>query len=76
MFSWFKKKKSWVRFYSLDQNVSTIYPVIKNTLVERDWNGLGNIDRNRPEQGNQTVLNCPAIKQVNRAGYVICAPAD
>lgn len=76
MFSWFKKKKSWVRFYSLDQNVATIYPIIKNTLVDRDWNGVGNIDRNRPEQGRQTVLNCPAIKQITRTGYVLCAPAD
>lgn len=76
MFNWFKKKKSWVRFYSLDQNVSTIYPVIQNTLVERDWNNLGDITRNRPEQGRQTVLNCPAIKQITRTGYVLCAPAD
>jgi hypothetical protein len=76
MFSWFRKKKSWVRFYSLDQNVSTIHPVIQNTLVERDWNNLGNIERNRPEQGKQTVLNCPAIKQITRTGYVLCAPAE
>lgn len=76
MFSFFKKHRSWVRFYSLDQNVSTIHPVIQNTLVERDWNNLGNIERNRPEQGKQTVLNCPAIKQITRIGYVLCAPAD
>lgn len=76
MFNWFKKKKSWVRFYSLDQNVSTIYPVIQNNLVERDWNNVGDLTRNRPEQGNQTVLNCPAIKQIVRTGYVLCAPAD
>jgi len=76
MFNWFKKEKPWVRFYSLDQNVSTIYPVIESKLTERDWNNLGNLDRNRPEQGNQTVLNCPAIKQINAAGYVLRAPAD
>lgn len=76
MFNWKKNKKSWVRFYSLDQNVSTIYPVIETKLVERDWNGVGNLERNRPEQGKQTVLNCPAIKQVINVGYVLCAPAD
>lgn len=76
MFEFFKKKKSWVRFYSLDQNVSTLYPVIENRLTDRDWNGVGNIDRNRPEQGRQTVLNCPAIKQVTNVGYVLRAPAD
>lgn len=76
MFNWFKKKKSWVRFYSLDQNVSTIYPVIQNNLVDRDWNNVGDLTRNRPEQGNQTVLNCPAIKQIVRTGYVLRAPAD
>ncbi len=76
MFNWFKKKKSWVRFYSMDQNVATVYPITENTLTERDWNGLGNTERNRPEQGRQTVLNCPAIKQVTRVGYVLRAPAD
>lgn len=76
MFNWFKKKKSWVRFYSLDQNVSTVYPVIENRLTERDWNNVGNIERNRPEQGKQTVLNCPAIKQITNVGYVLKAPAD
>jgi hypothetical protein len=76
MFNFFKKKTSWLRFYSLDQNVSTIYPVTENKLTERDWNGVGNLDRNRPEQGKQTVLNCPAIKNINNIGYVLRAPAD
>lgn len=76
MFDFLKKKKSWVRFYSLDKNVATVYPVIENRLTDRDWNGLGNTSRNRPEQGNQTVLNCPAIKQITSTGYVLRAPAD
>jgi hypothetical protein len=73
---WFKKKTSWVRFYSLDQNVATIYPVIESKITERDWNEAANIERNRPEQGRQIVLNCPAIKQIVNTGYVLCAPAD
>jgi hypothetical protein len=76
MFNWFKKKKSWVRFYSLDQNVAVMYPVIETKLVDRDWNDLATTERNRPEQGRQTVLNCPAIKQAINVGYVLCAPAD
>jgi hypothetical protein len=76
MFNWFKKKKSWVRFYSLDQNVATVYPVIESKLTDRDWNEVGNTERNRPEQGRQTVLNCPAIKQIINVGYVLRAPAD
>jgi hypothetical protein len=76
MFNFFKSKKPWVRFYSLDQNVATIYPVIENRLTERDWNGVGNLERNRPEQGKQTVLNCPAIKSITNTGYVLRAPAD
>lgn len=76
MFNFFKKKKSWVRFYSLDPNVAIAYPVINSAETDRDWNGLGNTKRNRPEQGKQTVLNCPAIKQINNTGYVLCAPAD
>ncbi len=76
MFSFFKKKKSWVRFYSLDPNVAIAYPVINSGETDRDWNGLGNTKRNRPEQGKQTVLNCPAIKQITNTGYVLCAPAD
>jgi hypothetical protein len=76
VFSFFKKKKSWVRFYSLDPNVAIAYPVINSGETDRDWNGLGNTKRNRPEQGKQTVLNCPAIKQITNTGYVLCAPAD
>jgi hypothetical protein len=76
VFSFFKKKKSWVRFYSLDPNVAIAYPVINSSDTDRDWNGLGNTKRNRPEQGKQTVLNCPAIKQITNTGYVLCAPAD
>jgi hypothetical protein len=73
---WFKKNKSWVRFYSLDPNVAIAYPVINTAEVDRDWNGLGNTKRNRPEQGKQTVLNCPAIKTITNTGYVLRAPAD
>lgn len=76
MFNIFKKNKSWVRFYSLDQNVATIYPIIEAKSVNRDWNEVGNLYRNRPEQGKQTVLNCPAIKQITNSGYVLQAPAD
>jgi hypothetical protein len=76
VFGFFKKKKSWVRFYSLDPNVAIAYPVINSGDTDRDWNGLGNTKRNRPEQGKQTVLNCPAIKQITNTGYVLCAPAD
>jgi hypothetical protein len=76
MVKWFKKRKSWVRFYSIDQNVTVMYPVIESKLVEREWNHLAGTDRNRPEQGKQTVLNCPAIKQALNTGYVLCAPAD
>lgn len=76
MFNFFKKKKSWVRFYSLDENVAIAYPIIESRNVDRDWNGLAGVGRNRPEQGNQTVLNCPAIKQMTNTGYVLRAPAD
>jgi len=76
MFNWFKKTKSWVRFYSMDQNVSIMYPVVDNRLTDRDWNNVGDISRNRPEQGKQIVLNCPAIKQITSVGYVLRAPAD
>ena len=76
MFNWFKKTKSWVRFYSMDQNVSIMYPVVDTRLTDRDWNNVGDISRNRPEQGKQIVLNCPAIKQITSVGYVLRAPAD
>ena len=76
MFSLFKKKKNWVRFYCLDQNVALVYPVTQSKLVERDWNSLATTDRNQPSQGKQIVLNCPAIKQLVRSGYVMRAPAD
>jgi hypothetical protein len=76
MFNFFKKKKSWVRFYSLDQSIATVYPVTENRLVDRDWNGLGDTSRNLDHQGKQTVLNCPAIKQITNIGYVLRAPAD
>ncbi len=53
-----------------------MYPVVDNRLTERDWNNVGDISRNRPEQGKQIVLNCPAIKQITSVGYVLRAPAD
>jgi len=43
MFNWFKKTKSWVRFYSMDQNVSIMYPVVDTRLTDRDWNNVGDI---------------------------------
>jgi hypothetical protein len=76
MFNWFRKNKSWVRFYSMDQNVAIMYPVVDNRLTDRDWNGIADVSRNRPEQGKQIVLNCPAIKQITSVGYVLRAPAD
>ncbi len=76
MFNWFRKKKSWLRFYSMDQNVAIMYPVVDNRLTDRDWNGIADVSRNRPEQGKQIVLNCPAIKQITSVGYVLRAPAD
>lgn len=72
----FKSKKKWVRFYCLDENVATLYPLIKSKAVIRNWNNLASTERNRPEQGSQTVLNCPAIKLVKDFGYVLTAPAD
>jgi hypothetical protein len=60
----------------MDQNVSIMYPVVDTRLTDRDWNNVGDISRNRPEQGKQTVLNCPAIKQITSVGYVLRAPAD
>ena len=60
----------------MDQNVAIMYPVVDNRLTDRDWNGIADVSRNRPEQGKQIVLNCPAIKQITSVGYVLRAPAD
>jgi hypothetical protein len=74
MFNIFKKK-SWLRFYSLDQNVASLYPIVPASEIDRDFNGVGTRFV-RPESGKQTVKNCPGIKVLYNTGYVLRAPVD
>jgi len=74
MFS-FRKKKSWLRFYSLDPNVAELYPIEPAGKAERDFNDVGT-RRVRPESGNQLSKNCPGIKPLMKSGYIMRAPAD
>lgn len=71
----FKKKKSWLRFYSLDENVATLYPIVKSNEIDRKYNNMAG-RRDRSESGNQMVANCPGIKKIVNSGYVLRAPAD
>ena len=69
------KKKSWVRFYSLDENVATMYPIEKAGKADRDYNNVGTRFV-RPESGKQMSKNCPGIKPLVNNGYILRAPAD
>ena len=75
MFNFKRNKKSWLRFYSLDENVATLYPIEPAGNADRKFNDVGT-RRVRPESGNQISKNCPGIKPLMKSGYVLRAPAD
>lgn len=76
MITLFKKwfgltKKSYIRFYTLEPGVHDLYPIAKSSSLRRPFES--------EEQANPQALsskNCPGIKKLVSAGWIVTAPAD
>ena len=76
MWNFLKKKKPWVRFYSLEPGLAEVYPLEPTSKVKRSWLQKDVKGNRCPFQGSQNSSNCPGIKQIARLGYVVVAPMD
>ena len=76
MFNFLKKKKPWIRFYSLEPGIAECYPLIPTSRVKRKWLTKEQKGKKCPFQGTQNSSNCPGIKQIARMGWVVVAPMD
>lgn len=72
------RKKSWVRFYSLEPAVADLFPVITAHSLKRSF-----LDPERkkaqskcPVSGLLSSANCPGITNIAHSGYILTAPAD
>ena len=74
MLNLFKKKKPWIRFYSLEPGIAEVYPIIPTSSIKRKW--MEQKDKRCPFMGSQNSANCPGIKQICRMGWVVVAPMD
>lgn len=64
------KKKSYIEFYSLQPGVCDIFPISKSSTLKRNF---ANVEESPTEPSSK---NCPGIKLVSSAGYIVPAPAD
>ena len=71
MFNLFKKKKKWIRFYSLDTGVPDLHPIFPAKKLRRKWRK----DALKRESAKEEK-KCPALHAVMDSGYIIPAPAD
>jgi len=70
----FKKKKPHIRFYSVEPGVADVFPIIPAAKHKRDW-----MKKDYPtdlENGDMHAKNCPGIKMITSAGFILTAPAD
>jgi len=67
----FFKKKSYVRFYTLESGVYDLFPIVRATAVRRPFEF--------EDQTDLTALSskhCPGIRKLITTGWVVTAPAD
>lgn len=67
------KKKQFIRFYSLESGVVTLYPIVKSSSVKRQFMTAEQIG-DMPE--TLSSKNCPGIKKIISTGWIVPAPAD
>lgn len=68
-----KRKKPFVRFYSMEPGVADLYPVYPATHLKREW-----MQTETPKEYahlGETRL-CPGIRLLTGAGWILQAPAD
>ena len=66
----FKKKKPYVRFYSIEPGVLELFPIVSSSKIKRSFTTAPEI------QGIHPVKSCPGIRKVVSTGWVVTAPAD
>ena len=76
MLNFLRRKKPWIRFYSLEPGLAEVYPLEPTSKVKRSWLQKDVKGNRCPFQGSQNSSNCPGIKQIARLGYVVVAPMD
>ena len=69
-------KKTWIRFYSLEPAVADLYPIKPASNHKRGWVEEERKKSKCPMAGMLSVANCPGIKNLMSAGYIVPAPAD
>lgn len=70
LFGRFSSKKSWVRFYSLEPGVSTLFPIFSSKELNRKF-------RDWPvDPSAAPTRNCPGILKLTSTGWIVTAPAD
>ena len=74
MFNFLKKKKPLIRFYSLEEGLADVYPIVPTSTVKRPW--LKAPNNPHPNDGSIATKNCPGINLMFNAGFVMTAPAD
>lgn len=68
--NFFKKKKSYIRFYSVYPGVKDLFPPVKALSIVRSFT------KNVPPPGVSPVSKCPGIRKIANTGWIITAPAD
>lgn len=68
--NFFVKDKPFIRFYSLDPGTATLFPIIKASAIQRSFVS----QEKHPE--TLSSKNCPGIKKIVSAGWIVPAPAD
>lgn len=71
-----KRKKPWIRFFSLEPGLAENYPLIPTSTLKRTWLDAEHKKAKCPFRGTQNVANCPGLKQITRMGWVVTAPMD
>jgi hypothetical protein len=70
LFGFFRNKKKFIRFYSVDRGTPTLFPIIKSTNLPRNY-----INQKLPVD-TLASKNCPGVKKIVSAGWIVPAPAD
>lgn len=65
-----RKKKPYVRFYSIEPGVLEVFPIIPSSHHKRKFTTIP------PVENQPSVKSCPGIRKVVSAGWIVPAPAD
>ncbi len=66
----FQRRRSFVRFYSIEPGVLELYPIISSSQIKRSLTSVA------PIEGIPSVKSCPGIRKIISTGWIVTAPAD